>query len=31
MCMVFGPRDDDELVIVSEFLRASHAYATGGS
>ena len=30
MCMVFGPRDEDELVIVSEFLRASHAYATGG-
>lgn len=29
MCMVFGPRDEDELEIVSAILRASHAYAIG--
>jgi hypothetical protein len=27
--MVYGPRDDDELALVEDLLRASHALASG--
>jgi phospholipase/carboxylesterase len=27
--MVYGPRDDDELAVVEDLIRLSHAYATG--
>ncbi len=27
--MVFGPRDDGELAVVQDLLRAAHAYACG--
>jgi phospholipase/carboxylesterase len=27
--MVYGPRDDDELAVVEDLLRASHAHARG--
>jgi len=26
--MVYGPRDEDELAVVAELLRASHSFAT---
>lgn len=28
--MVFGPRDDDEMTMVSQIVEASYAFATGG-
>jgi luciferase-like monooxygenase len=27
--MVYGPRDDDELRVVADLVRASHAFAAG--
>lgn len=27
--MVYGPRDDDELEVVADLVRASHSLATG--
>jgi phospholipase/carboxylesterase len=27
--MVYGPRDDDELAVVADLLRASHSLASG--
>jgi phospholipase/carboxylesterase len=27
--MVYGPRDDDELAVVEDLVRASHTFATG--